>query len=154
MQWRRKLHSVQTAQQSYSKAAWLWNSWIVLQLNYEAVLGKAPLRLDSPTLGVSPPAGEETQSSAFGAKRELTYIDRSLHRQKPLAWTPDWSVLMQMRISNPCRMIGPKGTVLIGQNETALIGQWEPLGDIAVQLRLGRESLNPIAWNRTLGTPL
>ena len=49
-------------------------------------------------------------------------------------------------------MIGSRGTVLIGQNRAALIG--EDVGrDIAAQLRLDGESLSPIGQNRILGTP-
>lgn len=32
-----------------------------------------------------------------------------------------WSVVMQIRTPNPHSLIGPKGTVLIGQNVVALI---------------------------------
>ena len=39
-----------------------------------------------------------------------------LHRPKSLPLVPNWSVLRQMRTPNPCSFIGPKGTVLIGQN--------------------------------------
>lgn len=35
---------------------------------------------------------------------------------------PDFSVLMQIRAQNPHSLIGPKGIVLIGQNEDILIG--------------------------------
>ena len=34
----------------------------------------------------------------------------------------NWSILMQMRTPNPCSLIFPKGTVLIGQNRATLIG--------------------------------
>ena len=57
-----------------------------------------------------------------------------------LIWTevpvlvPDWSILMQMKMLNPHSLIGPKGTVLIGQNtasptgwsHTTLIGWGKP----------------------------
>ena len=43
--------------------------------------------------------------------------------QKPLPLVPDWSILMQMRMPNPCSLIVPKSTTRIDQNRATLIGQ-------------------------------
>ena len=73
---------------------------------------------------VSAPAGECTSfylqkgkvcsQSGWGA---------DLYRQEALPLVPDWSILMQMRTPNLCNLIGPKGTLLIGQDAATLIGQ-------------------------------
>lgn len=58
----------------------------------------------------------------------------------------DWSILMQMRTPNPHSLIGPKSTVLISQNGTALVSlvNGDANEDIAPQFQLDGESFSPI----------
>ena len=55
---------------------------------------------------------ERERQCALGARRELTYRDN-----KSLPLVPNLCFPMQMRTSNPYSSSGPKGTVLICQNE-------------------------------------
>ena len=68
-------------------------------------------------------SARETQSLVFCRKvHSQSNRGTGLYRQKFLPLVPRWSSLMQMRTPNLCSLIGPKSTVLIGQNRAALIG--------------------------------
>lgn len=62
--------------------------------------------------------GSETQPQV-----EKEYVLPDLYREKSPTGISDWSVLIQMRTSNPHSSIRPKIAVLIGQKRIALIGQ-------------------------------
>lgn len=90
----------------------------------EAALGQALGR------GCSAPCGGVWFGSAGAAgQRWVEGKGAPRARGKVTSWTepppltPDWFVLMQMRTPSPQSVIGPKGTVLMGQGRATLVGQ-------------------------------
>lgn len=69
------------------------------------------------------------------SQRRATYIHRS-----PCPWSLIGSVLIQMKTLNSHHLIGPKVTVLTGQNGATLVSE-DVYRNIAVQTQLVRESL-------------
>lgn len=68
-------------------------------------------------------SARETQSFP-SVERELSEPrGASLYGRKSPPLVPNWSVLMPIRTLNPCCVIGPKVTALVGQNRTTLVGQ-------------------------------
>lgn len=153
VQWRKKLHSVQTTQLWYSTAVGQLNSvkaqlWSRMAVRWP--WGEAPFWLDSSALlcsACSFPLWSGKMSLVMslvfrlwcfrssqgnivfshqwkGKMCSVSHRGIDLHREKFLPLVPEWSVLMQMRTPNPWNMIGPKSTVLIGQNGSSLIGWW------------------------------
>lgn len=66
-----------------------------------------------------------------------------MDRKKSLPLFPDWSGLMQMRTPNPCGLISPKNTLLIGQDGATLVSK-DAGRNIPIQLSLDGENLSPI----------
>lgn len=63
-----------------------------------------------------------------------------LYTRSPCPWSLIGSVLIQMKTLNSHHLIGPKVTVLTGQNGATLVSE-DVYRNIAVQTQLVRESL-------------
>ena len=85
--------------------------------------GQAPLQLGSSGVVHSAPCTSASSSKnavlSCPWKGKVCFLRQrgaGFYGQKSPPLVPGWSVLMQRRTTNPCNLIGPKGTVLIGQN--------------------------------------
>ena len=123
-----------------SEITWLWNSTdreeavgicsaLLLSTVYKSVTLCSALSWSSKTSSVFHlQCVSSSPRNAFFSKKRTCVHSRSdrgarLNRDKSPPLVPDWLILMQIRTPNPHSLIGPKSTVLTGQNGAALIGQ-------------------------------
>ena len=87
-------------------------------------------------------SARETQS-LMETESELCWGrgEADLKREECLCPLTGWSVSMQIKTLNPHSLIGPKNTILIGQNEAALMGQW--------RCKWGYSCAAPIGWGKS-----
>ena len=154
------------------KTAQLWSRWIAIQQGCKnSMAGRQPwdqghLWLDSSAL---PCAGfhsvpvrhlQDFRSSCWGNSLQwkgkvlseplgdLTYTDRSHYRWSLIGLSSNkWGlqILSVWMVQMHCSNWSEWSHSLVGEDTS---------GDVAAQIRLDGESLSPIGWNKTPGTPL